>query len=894
LYNQQPTALTLGARLGPYEIVAHIGAGGMGEVYRARDTNLHRDIALKILSDAFANDPDRLARFAREAQTLAALNHPNIAHIHGFEESEGVRALVMELVEGDDLSQRIERGAIQLDEALPIAKQIAEALEAAHEQGIIHRDLKPANIMVRPDGTVKVLDFGLAKAMEPVGGASTVSQSPTITSPAMTQAGMILGTAAYMSPEQARGKAVDKRADVWAFGAVLFEMLTGRRAFPAEDTTDTIVSVVSHEPDWLALPAATPSGVRRLLTRCLKKDAKDRLRDIGDAWRSLEDEPPLAPPVKPSSRLPWVAVVALAVIAAGVSVVHFREAALELPMLQYTLAAPEKTTVSNFAISPDGRALAFTATNEKGSHLWVRSLNALQPQSLSGTDGANYPFWSPDSRFIGFFAEGKLRKIAATGGPAQTLCEAPSGRGGTWNVEGEIVFAPTNRGGLSRVREAGGLAVPITSPETGTHRYPVFLPDGRRFLYTRLGAKENGVYLGSLDSSSAANSAQRTLLDESNARYVAPSAPGELATLLFLREGILLAQRVDPRSWEMKGDVVPVAGPVSPGYDTGYNLFSISSNGVLVYETGSRALSLTQHMWFDRSGRGLVTVGRPVQTEGFSLSPDDARAVIGRSGSGPTQADLWMYDLDRGSESRFTFDASDNQSPVWSPDGARVAFSSNRAGGVQNLYLKDSNGTGKDESLFQSGTNKLASDWSRDGKFIVFSSQDPKTESDLWVLPMTPGIPGDRIPIPLLTSEFSESMGQVSPNSRWLAYVSDETGRAEVYVRPFSPGNPTKAGKWQISKEGGSQPRWRADGKELFYTAPDRKMMVAEVKAALETFDQSASHVLFEMRFGFPNLAGFYYSPRADGQRLLMAAEPEENASDPLTVVVNWQTGSKR
>ena len=663
-----------GTRLGVYEVTAQIGEGGMGQVYRATDTMLGRQVAIKILPDLFAADSGRLARFEREAKTLAALNHPHIAAIYGFEKSADTHAFVMELVEGEDLSQRIARGPIPIDEALPIAKQIAKALEAAHEQGIIHRDLKPANVKVRPDGTVKVLDFGLAKAIEPPASSRNVSQSPTITTPAMTQAGVILGTAAYMSPEQARGKTADKRADVWAFGAIVFEMLTSRRAFPGEDITDTIVSVVSKEPDWRALPAATPLDLHRLLTRCLKKDAKDRWRDIGDAWRLLEDEPLVAPQTKAASRLPWVAAAVLAVAAAGVSFVHFREATSEPQMLQYTLAAPKKTTVANFAVSPNGRTLAIVAIGDKGSQLWMRSLNSLQAEPLSGTDGANYPFWSPDSRSIGFFAEGKLQKIAATGGPAQTLCPAPSGRGGTWNVEGEIVFAPTNRGGLYRVPEAGGLAVQITAPETGTHRYPAFLPDGRRFLYTRLGAKENGIYLGSLDSSTTSNSAQRALLDESNGRYVPPSAHGGDGTLLFLREGILMAQRVNPQTLEVKGDVAPVAGPVSPGYDTGYNLFSVSSNGVLVYETGSRALSLIQHTWFARSGKQLAAVGRPVQAEGFSLSPDGTRTVISRIGRGPTQADLWIYDLDRGSESRFTFDASDNLSPVWSPDGARVAF----------------------------------------------------------------------------------------------------------------------------------------------------------------------------------------------------------------------------
>jgi Tol biopolymer transport system component len=711
----------------------------------------------------------------------------------------------------------------------------------------------------------------------------------------MTGAGVILGTAAYMSPEQARGKTVDKRADIWAFGVVLFEMLTGRRAFRGDDISITLAAVMMKEPDWGALPASTPVGLRRLLTSCLEKDAKDRLRDIGDAWRLLEDASPVAPQTKPASRLPWVASTALAMVAAGVGVVHFTETVPEPPVLQYTLAAPEQRTIGNFAISPDGRTLAIAAAGEKGPQLFVRSLNSLQAQPLAGTEGAQYPFWSPDSRVIGFFANGRLQKIAATGGPAQTLCEAPSGRGGTWNLDGVIVFAPTNRGGLNRVPEAGGVAIQITKPETGTHRYPAFLPDGRRFLYTWLGAKENGIYLGSLDPKPTASSDQRVLLDESNGRYVPSSTHGRDGTLLFSREGSLMAQMVDPQTLGMKGDVFPVAGLVSRGYDTGHNLFSVSSSGVLVYETGSRALALTQHTWFDRSGKPVAAVGRPIQSEGFSLSPDGKRAVVGRNGRGPTQADLWMYDLERGTESRFTFDASDNQSPVWSPDGARVAFSSNRGGGVQNLYQKDSKGTGQDDPLFQSVTNKSANDWSRDGRFIVFSNQDPKTQFDLWALPVLPGHVGDRVPIPLLTGEFNESMGRVSPDTRWLAYVTDESGRNEVYVQPFSPGHPAKAGKLQISTEGGSQPRWRGDGRELFYVAADRKMMATDVIVSGELFDRSAPHVLFEMTSSPADLSGFSYAPSADGKTFLMTAAPTGNAEAPtLTLVVNWQAAVKK
>jgi Tol biopolymer transport system component len=621
----------------------------------------------------------------------------------------------------------------------------------------------------------------------------------------------------------------------------------------------------------------------------LEKDAKDRLRDIGDAWPLLDDEP-VAFHTKPASRLPWVAAAALALVAVGVSFVYFREGAPEPQALRFTLAAPEKTTIANFAVSPDGRTLAITAVGEKETQLWMRSLNALEARPLSGTEGALHPFWSPDGRFIGFFAQGKLQKIPATGGPVQTLCDAPSGRGGTWSLEGVIVFAPTNRGGLYRVPEAGGAAVQVTHPETGTDRYPVFLPDGRRFLYTRLGDKENGIYLGSLESNPSSNAAKRVLLDESNGRYVPPPTRNRDGTLLFLREGTLMAQVVDPQTLGMKGDVFPVAGRVSPGYDTGHNLFSVSGNGVLVYEAGTSALSLTQHEWFDRSGKQVADVGRPVQSEGFSLSPDGKRAVISRTGRGPTQADLWMYDLEQNTESRFTFDPSENHAPIWSPDGTRVAFSSNRGGGVNNLYQKDANGTGQDDLLFQSVTNKSADDWSRDGKFVVFSNQDPKTQSDLWALPMTLGKPGT--PVPLLTSEFAETMGQVSPNSQWLAYVSDESGRNQVYVQAFSPSHPTKAGKWQISTAGGSQPRWRADGKELFYAAPDRNLMVTEVKSTGDIFERTAPQALFEV---LPNPAGFDYAPNADGKKFLMTAAPKgDTQAPPLIVAVNWQTVLKR
>ncbi len=506
--------LSLGTRIGPYEVVAAIGAGGMGEVYRATDTHLGRDVAIKVLPEAFAHDAERLARFEREARTLAALNHPNIAAVYGLEKDPA--ALVMELIEGPTLADRIAHGAIPLEEALAIARQIAEALEAAHEHGIIHRDLKPANVKVRSDGTVKVLDFGLAKAMEPAGaGTAIVSQSPTITTPAMTMAGVILGTAAYMSPEQAKGRPADKRSDLWAFGCVLYEMLTGQRAFGGADVTDTLAFVITKEPDWTRLPATTPPSIRRLLRRALEKDRKRRLSDAADARLEIEDDrvdSDAAHQHRPAKRqrLAWVAAGVFLVIAAvslPFAVVHVRESVPEERPIRFDVLMPEKVNVVGAppAISPDGTHLAFAASLGGRTQLWLRRIDSTVVQPLAGTDGADYPFWSPDSRSIAFFAGGKLRKIDASGGPPQTLCDAPVSRGGDWNQDGVIVFAPTASGPLHRVASSGGTSTPLTMLDVAngeiSHRNPAFLPDGRHFVFMVQAAEDKqGIHVGSLDA----------------------------------------------------------------------------------------------------------------------------------------------------------------------------------------------------------------------------------------------------------------------------------------------------------------------------------------------------------------------------------------------------------
>jgi len=877
-----------GARLGPYEILAPLGAGGMGEVYRALDPRLGREVAIKVLPQEFARDPQRLARFEREARVLASLNHPNIAAIYGFEQSDGVPFLVLELAPGEIL-----RGPLAIEDTLAIARQIAEALEAAHDKGIIHRDLKPANVKVARDGKVKVLDFGLAKAFadEPAGGDP--AQSPTL-SLLGTRAGVILGTAAYMSPEQARGKPLDRRTDVWSFGCVLYEILSGRQAFRGDDVTDTLAAVVRAEPDWSRLPAALPAAIRELLRRCLQKDTQRRLQHIGEARVAIEEAvvgaAPVAPEIraearrglKPALLMAWAVAASLA--AAALAVIHFRETPPPAPVQRYSLAPPPKTSVSTFALSPDGRYLAIAATAEGKRRLWVRALDALQPQLLPGGDDADFPFWSPDSRYIGFFAQGKLRKLAATGGPPQTLCDAAQGRGGTWNRDGVIVFAPAPGSSLQRVSSAGGVPTPATRIEGVGQRFPVFLPDGRHFLYLAAGTAEDktGVSLASLDSPAG----RRLLADNSSAAFVPPGADAKVGHLLFVRENTLMAQPFDLQSLQLTGELFPVAEQVSPGSRLNLAPVSVSETGMLIYHAG-RSIGEHQLTWHDRSGKVLAKAGASSRIFGFSLSPDEKTVAVTRAAAqGAT--DLWLHDLARGADTRFTFHPSQDQDPVWSPDGSRIVFTSTRSGRVLDLYLKDTSGAGQDELLLQSANLKLATDWSPDGRFLAYTEVNPKTRNDLWVLPMT----GDRKPVAFLQTEFTETQGQFSPDGRWMAYGSDESNRFEVYVRPF----PSGAGKWKVSINGGRLPLWRRDGKELFYLSPENKLMAVAVKAGAASgprsvFETAAPQELFQTRV--PGLPAGYttrlYEVAGDGKRFLVTSTGEESGvEEPLTVVVNW------
>jgi eukaryotic-like serine/threonine-protein kinase len=894
-------ALTTGTRLGPYQILSALGAGGMGEVYRAHDTKLNRDVALKVLPDAFASDPDRLARFTREAQTLAALNHPHIAHIHGLEDANGVPALVMELVEGPTLADRIATGPIPLDEALPIARQIAEALEAAHEQGIIHRDLKPANIKVRPDGSVKVLDFGLAKAMEPaLASSANAMMSPTLSLHA-TQAGIILGTAAYMSPEQAAGKPVDKRSDLWAFGVVLLEMLTGRRPFAGDTASETMAAVMMKEPDWTTLPAHTPPPIRKLLRRCLEKDRKRRMADVADARFEIDDAL-TAPAENPmtmtatSRRARWrsVATLAAALLVGGAlaiaAMLALRRTAPEGVVTRLEITTPASPAPYQFALSPDGRRLAFVAGTIGPRQLWVRALDQVAAQPLMGTDGAAYPFWSPDSRALGFVASGKLKRVDLTGGAPQILADSLGG-GGTWNADGVIVFGAGPGRPLMRVSSSGvGTPVEVThiaAGQRGGHLGPQFLPDGRHLLFFNVTAagQPGTVSVASLDSAELTS-----VVGSSAAAVYAP--PGYL---LRVSQGVLVAQRFDPVHATLSGDPIPVAQAVVENDGAFRSAFSVSSAGVLAHRGGG-AGGQRQLVWADRTGKVLGTVGPPDENAptSFALSPDGQRVANARIVQG--NYDVWLTDVARAVATRFTFDPAGEFSPVWSPDGTQVVFrSTNRKGfGLSDLFIKPANGATDERPFLATPQGKTPLDWSRDGRFFLYANQDQKNLSDLWAMPLT----GEAKPFPVVQTAFDETQGQFSPDVRWLAYTSNESGRDEVYVRPF----PDAGGKWQVSTGGGSQPRWRPDGKELFYVAADAKLMAVPIGVVPQgrAVTAGAPVALFPTRLA--NGSGIsltgaasraLYAVAADG-RFLMNVTVEADHPLPITIVQNWDAALKK
>jgi serine/threonine protein kinase/Tol biopolymer transport system component len=896
-------ALNPGTRLGPYEIVAPLGAGGMGEVYRATDTNLKRQVAIKVLPASVAADPDRLARFQREAEILAALNHPNIAHIHGLEKSDGTVALVMELVEGPTLADRIARGSIPLDEALPIGKQIAEALEGAHEQGIIHRDLKPANIKIRQDGVVKVLDFGLAKAMDQAAGstpnaAGDLTRSPTITSPAMmTGIGALLGTAAYMSPEQARGTPVDKRADLWAFGVVLFEMLTGKRLFEGATISDTLASVLKTDPDWTALPEQLPASIRRLLRRCLEKDRKRRIADAADARLEIDEALTAANTDAPApsedvstagsrgrTRVAWSVAAVFAAAALGLgALLSVQRAPPDPPVFRSTVLMDENLSASppshRFALSPDGRRLAYIASDANGrTSLWVRALDGVVGQSLAGTNGARAPFWSPDSRYIAFYADDKLKKVEATGGSPIAICAtgdyAPNRprSPGSWNRDDVIVFPAQDASSLSRVAAAGGTPTSVTTLDSSAgetqHLFPFFLPDGRHFLYVAFNDVVTlAVYVGSLDSPQRL----RVMDAASNAQYAAGS-------LIFARGGTLMAQPFTLATSTLGGEPVPIGERVAMNISVvRAGAFSVSETGVLVYQDDSGARN-SALMWSDRAGRRTPALDERASYRDVTLSPDDTQASVSIRDDRVQTGDIWIVNLTRRIKARFTFDPLDEFAGIWSSDGIDIVFNSRRKGHL-DLYRKSVSGPGAEDVLLADQVDKTPTSWSPNRRFILYTISSQRSGYDIWVLPLT----GDRKPFPFAATTYAEQWGQFSPDGNWVAYMSDESGHSEVYVTPF----PGPGGKLPISESGGSYPRWRRNGKELFFQSLDNRLMAATLNVGTVRVDVEGVRPLFEAHApeGAPRN---FYDVSSDGERFLFTVPDAQTTATPLTLVTNW------
>ncbi len=887
-----------GTKFGSYEVVAPIGAGGMGEVYLARDARLGRDVAIKVLPETFAHDPDRLARFQREAKMLAALNHPNIATIYGLEQSGGKSCLVMELVPGETLQDRISRdGAVPVEEVLAIARQIAEALEAAHDKGIIHRDLKPANVKVTPEGKVKVLDFGLAKALADDQSAVDISNSPTL-SKAATMQGVILGTAAYMSPEQARGKSVDKRTDIWAFGVVLYELLTGKRLFTGEDVTETLASVVKDQPDLSQVPAQ----FRRLLARCLEKNPKKRLRDIGDA-ELLLDSAVVEPPAIAASSAPWMsakiawgAAALFLVAAAALAFLQLRQKPpAEVAPVRFELASPENGLVSLLAMSPDGSKLAFIVQGMDGQPtVWIRSLDSVEMRKLAGTEGAGALAWSPDSRNLAFARSGKISKIDVTGGTPETICSYSGPMYGlAWNQKDVILFSTGTA--INRVNSSGSEVVPLTQIDPKRNDLgvagPVFLQDGQHFIYLLVGpAEHTGLYLGSIDAKPAEQDSQRLSESDSLPQY-APGAGDGQGNVLFLRGDTLMARPFDEKRLQFAAAAVRVADTV--GTTGGFlGLFSVSRNGFLATSNGGSGNR--QLVWYDRQGKVLSHVGEPARRDEMSLSSDDTRVAEGRIDSQGIWG-IWVLDVSRGVSSRFTFENSGAGNAIWSPDGSQIVYAGT-GGQSADIFRRASNGATKEEILFHSDSIKSPLDWSSDGRWLLYLEHGKDTGSDLWVLPDVNGPASlERKPIPYLVTPFNEGQAKFSPDGKWVAYSSNESGTIEVYVRPFPA---SSGGKWLVSNGGGSEARWRPDGKELFYIAPGGALMATEVHATGSALEIGAPKMLFRTQilggFGAGASAAWRYAVSKDGQRFLMNSSMEQTASSPITVNTNWTVVLKK
>ena len=898
-------AISPGTRLGTYEIIAPLGAGGMGEVYRARDAQLSRDVAIKVLPAAYSEDTDRMRRFEQEAQAAGALNHPNILVVHHVGTHDGAPYLVSELLEGETLRDRLQGGALPQRKAIDYGLQMAHGLAAAHEKGIAHRDLKPENIFITKDGRVKILDFGLAK-LTGLGNADQ-SQTEIPTRRVHTDPGLVMGTVGYMSPEQLCGKPADHRSDIFSFGAILYEMLSGKHAFRGESTAETMSAILREDPRELSENRKTINpALERVVQHCLEKNPEERFhsaRDLAFAIQALSGSAALSGQMsamaaqlerpKLGRYFPWVVagISALtSIILLPFAISSFKHAPARANVIRSAILPPENASflaLNLFAVSPDGQRLAFVARDAKGQNmLWMRPLDAPTAQPLAGTDGISTgspPFWSADSRLIAFFAGGKLKTIDGSGGPPQTVCDAPNARGGSWNRDGVIVFAPNPGGPIHRVSAAGGASNPVTkldeSQRQSTHRWPYFLPDGHHFIY-RVGGtgataqnENNGIYLGSLESQE-----QRLILRaDTSAAYAS-------GYLLFGREGTLMVQPFDEKSFQLTGDAFPVAEHLQFDVVITRAIFSVSENGVLIFQS-SAAGGDSRLIWFDRSGKQTGQLGQPGLYFQPQFSPDGQKLAVASFDIRAGSADIWLYELARNVPTRFTFDPASEVAPIWSPDGSTIIFSSNRKG-PYDIYQKASTGAGSEEVLLESDETKTVNSWSADRRFIVYTSADAKanTKEDLWILPLF----AEHKPFPFLRTQFNESFAQFSADGHWIAYVSDESGSNQVYIAPF----PGPGGKWQASSVGGTEPRWRGDGKELFYLAPDNKLMAVGVNVSAESsLTVSNAQPLFEVHTA--STPGTHYDVTRDGKRFLVDSSGE-GSSAPISLVVNWTSDLKR